>query len=226
LALPFSAHAGKLDVRAQYEESLVRAALARHGLTIDPAPDGKLIEEIVIDASTVILPGELPLAGKLPWTWLNHLHVRTRDHVVARELLFSTGDRYQADVVEESARNLRTLFILTMARIVAVRGSSPDRVKVLVVTKDQWSLRLNTNFVFDQARIDTLSFSFAEHNLAGRNKRASIEFALDPGRYLVGLSYDDPRVWGSRNFASATADIYLNRQTNAAEGAYAAVSVG
>ncbi len=226
LAVSRPARADKLDVRAKYEEGLVRAALSRHGLVVDPAPEGKTIEAIIIDASNVILRGELPLSNKIPWTWLNHLHMRTRDPVVQRELLFAAGEAYRADLVEESARNLRNLFILSVARIVAARGSSPDRVVILVMTKDQWSLRLNTDFVLDQARLDTLSFSFAEENVAGRNKRASIEFALDPGRYLLGVGYNDPRVWGSRVFAGATVDVYLNRLTNNAEGGYGALSIG
>ena len=93
---------------------------------------------------------------------------------------------FHRDVFEESGRNLRSLFILSVARLVALRGTSPDRVRVLVVTKDQWSLRLNTEFRFDQARLDVLSFQFAEHNLAGRNKRLSFDFGFDPGAIRSG----------------------------------------
>ena len=73
-----------------------------------------------------------------------------------------------------------------MARLVAVRGSSPDKVRVLVVTKDQWSPRLNTEFSLRSGAARMLSFQFAEHNLAGRNKRLSLDFGFDPGRYSLG----------------------------------------
>ena len=49
------------------------------------------------------------------------------------------------------------------------------------MTKDRWSLRLNTSFVLDNVRLDSLSFSMAEGNLFGRNKPFAFEFALDPG---------------------------------------------
>ncbi|HMY57314.1 MAG TPA: hypothetical protein PK472_03630, partial [Pseudomonadota bacterium] len=171
--LPLATADNAPSLRSQYEEKLIQDALDRHKRTqldIDPQPEGKQIEEILIDASQVILPGDFPLSKYIPWTWLNAVHVRTRHEVIARELLFRVGEPFRRDVFEESGRNLRSLFILSVARLVALRGTSPDRVKVLVVTKDQWSLRLNTEFRFDQARLDVLSFQFAEHNLAGRNK--------------------------------------------------------
>src|SRR5439155_21332478 len=115
-----------------------------------------------------------------------------RAPILPQELLFAGGEPYRADLVAESGRNLRRFFILSVARIVAARGSAPDRVVVLVVTKDKWSLRLNTNFVFDQARLDFLSFSISESNVAERNKTAAFQLLLDPGRYLVGLAFLQP----------------------------------
>jgi hypothetical protein len=229
LGAGLGALADKLDLRAQYEEKLIDAALARRGLTradVHPLPEGKLIEAIDIDASQVIIHGDLPLSNHLPWTFLNRFHVRTRDIIIAQELLFSVGDRFRADVFEESGRNLRSMFILSVARLLVIRGSEPDTVRVLVVTKDQWSIRLNMNFELDQVRVDTLSFQFAEMNVAGRNKRISIDFGLDPGRYNVGSSYADARIWGSRHQAKLQGSFYMNRQTGDLEGGLALLTVG
>lgn len=219
----------KPQLRSQYEEKLIADALDRRKLSqheIDPQPEGKLIEEILIDAGKVILPGDFPLSQYIPWTWLNAVHVRTRDEVIARELLFHVGEPFRRDVFEESGRNLRTLFILSVARLVALRGSTPDKVRVLVVTKDQWSLRLNTEFRFDQARLDVLSFQFAEHNLAGRNKRLSVDFGFDPGRFSLGMSYSDPRIWGSRHQLKLIGGLYLSRETSNVEGGQLFFQVG
>ena len=224
LGLADRAHA--LDLRELYEESLVARALVKHGLVVDPAPGNKVIERVVIEANKIILPSDLPLAGKIPWPLLNKLHTRTRDYIIVQELLFSVGQRFEPDVFEESGRNLRRMFILAVARLVVCRGSSPDQVVIMVVTKDQWSLRLNTDFAFDQARLDTLSFSLSESNLAGRNKTASVAFALDPGRYLIGGGYSDPRLGGSRHALSLAAGVYLNRDRSNFEGAYANASIG
>ena len=221
-----ASRADKLDVLRRYEEALVQSALEKTGLVIDPAPDGKIIERVVIVANKVIVPGDLPLAGKIPWTWLNHLHVRTRDYVIAREMLFHVGEPLRADLIEESGRNLRQFFILAVARIVVARGSAPDRVVVVVVTKDNWTLRLNTNFTIDQARLDSLSFSISESNLAGRNKTISLEYALDPGRHTVGLGFVDPRMSGSRHQLRLIGDVFLKRDTGALEGGFAQFTVG
>lgn len=227
--LPLATADNAPSLRSQYEEKLIQDALDRHKRTqldIDPQPEGKQIEEILIDASQVILPGDFPLSKYIPWTWLNAVHVRTRHEVIARELLFRVGEPFRRDVFEESGRNLRSLFILSVARLVALRGTSPDRVKVLVVTKDQWSLRLNTEFRFDQARLDVLSFQFAEHNLAGRNKRLSFDFGFDPGRYSLGMSYTDYRIWGSRHQLKIIGGLYLNRQSSDVEGGQLYFQVG
>ena len=217
-------------MRAKYEEGLVTAALRRQGLVLDPLPDGKIIERLVIDASQVILPGDFPLSRYLPWTFLNNFHMRTREYILAQELLIRVGDRYRSDLVEESGRNLRGLFILSVARLVAARGSAPDRVVLVVVTKDQWSLRLNSNFTIDGGastfRIDSLSFALTEHNLLGRNKAVAFNFAFSPSRYTIGLSYTDPRIWSSRHQLGVTANLYLSRETSAFEGGLLQLTAG
>jgi len=217
-----------LDVRTRYEDELCARALARHGLVLDPSPDGKRIERIVLAGQDVILPGDFPLSSKIPWTLANYLHVRTRDEVIARELLFSVGDAYRADVVDETGRNLRRLLasILSVARIVAARGTAPDRVVVVVVVKDLWSLRLNSEFTLDQGRLDFLSLSLAENNVAGRNKFLALSFTLDPGRYAPGLNWLDQRILGSRHFLRAAGALYVARDGRGLDGGALSITVG
>ena len=234
LALSGSASAEKLDVRRLYEETLVQAALRDTELVLDPAPAGKTIERVVIVANDVIQPGDYGIPYRVPIvypllsrvSWLNHLHVRTRDYIIRQELLFHEGQGYRADVVAETGRNLRNMFILAVARIVVARGSTPDRVVILVVTKDQWTLRLNTDFVIDQSRLDSLSMSISESNVAGRNKTVSVQYALDPGRHTIGLGWIDPRINSSRHQLEILGDVFLKRSTSAAEGGVAQLVLG
>lgn len=218
--------AQKPQLFSQYEDQLIQAALRQRGLTIDPTPAGKLIEEIIVSNHDIIMSGDLPLNSKLPWTLLNKVHVRTRDYIVAQELLIAVGMRYQRDLVEESERNLRAMFILSVARIVVAKGSTSERVRLLVVTKDRWTLRLNTTFLLDQTRLDQLAFSIAESNLIGRNKQLSFEFSLDPGRFALGASYYDPRVWSSRHSFRLYGLAYLNRDSRLVEGGLLQLTVG
>jgi hypothetical protein len=237
------AGADGLNVRERYEEALLQSAMTQLAakrpwspaeewtvdtskLMVDPAPEGKTIERIVVWLNQVILPGDFPLSKKIPWTWANHLHVRTREYIVRQELLFHVGEPLRTDLIEESGRNLRAMFILAVARIVVLRGSTPDRVVVLVVTKDNWTLRLNTDFAVDQARLDSLSFSISESNLAGRNKTVSVQYALDPGRHTVGLGFADPRMGGSRHQLKLLGDVFLTRNGGGVEGGLGQLTVG
>lgn len=221
-----TADAQKPQLFSQYEDQLIQASLSARGLTIDPSPAGKVIEEIIVSNHDIIMGSDLPLSSKLPWTILNKVHMRTRDYIVAQELLFTVGRPYQRDLVEESERNLRAMFILAVARIVVTKGSTPERVRILVVTKDRWTLRLNTTFLLDQARLDQLAFSIAESNLVGRNKQLSFEFSLDPGRFALGASYYDPRVWSSRHSFKLYGLAYLNRDSRLVEGGLLQLTVG
>ena len=95
--------ADKPNLRGQYEEKLIQDALDRLKLSqtdLDPQPDGKIIEEILIDASKVILPGDFPLSKYIPWPWLNAVHVRTRHEVISRELLFPVGEPFRPALFE------------------------------------------------------------------------------------------------------------------------------
>ncbi len=221
-----AARAQKPELFAQYEEQLISKTLAKRGVRIDPAPDGKRIAAIYLAGHDIILPGDMPLHTKLPWTILNRAHMRTRDQVVARELLISVGALYQRDLVEESERNLRNLFILSVARILPVEISGTNQVALLVITKDRWTLRLNTSFLIDSARIDVLSMSIAESNLLGRNKRFSIEFNLDPGRFAFGTSYTDPRLFASRHSLFFYALLFFNRSSRQVEGSQVQFNIG
>ncbi len=193
--------ASALDVKKQYEEGLVSWALAQAGLERDPAPAGKVIERIEIVREEIIARSD-------PWPgFLNIFHVKTKDFVVRQELLIRPGDRWDEELVDESARILRKLFILAVVRTVACRSRTPGKVVLLVVTKDLWSIRLNMNWSMVGSVVGFWDFTPTEMNLAGRNKRLSLHLRLeelDLGSFKVrdavsvGQLYVDPRVLGSR----------------------------
>ena len=55
-----------------------------------------------------------------PYRIANKLHVRTRNSVVARELLFDTGDLLDTALLEQTERNLRVLPFFREARVEAL----------------------------------------------------------------------------------------------------------
>lgn len=198
---------------ATYEDALVARALRRTGLRPDPAPAGKTIGRVVVMRYDVI-------EARDPWPhWLNTLHVTTRERVIRQELLLHPGERFDAALVAESERNLRALPILAVARLVACRAAEPQRVDLLVVVKDLWSLRLNMVYGQTGSLLSALDFTPTEENLFGRYKRLSLHVALSQlelslplpfplvlfttgrvlrDRLVLGQAYFDRRLLGSR----------------------------
>ncbi|NOZ85424.1 MAG: BamA/TamA family outer membrane protein [Deltaproteobacteria bacterium] len=197
----------------QYEDDLAGNALKETCLEIEDSPGGKIIEGIILV--------RYPVVGKNdPWPkLLNMFHVTTRDKIIRQELLFHEGERYDESTVRESARNLRAMpMIFSMVRILAVKGSAPDRVLVLVVTKDLWSIRLNTNFNFGGGVFNFVSFLPTEQNLLGLNQQLSLYARVDRKVLTFGQLYRVPRVLGSRIAMNEAFALRINRFDGDLEG--------
>ena len=207
---------------APYEDSLIGAAMAERWRERDPAPEGKRVGTILVLPHDVILPTDVAAQLQL----FNVLHSTTRARIVRQELLFSEGDAWSADRVAESSRNLRRNLFVALARITPMRSPRPGEVDVLVTTKDLWSLRLNMNFAISGFDAQSLTFRFTEANLLGLNKSSSLNFSLDPASYLLGATYTDPRLLGSRLYAQPTANVIFTRADNRVEGLTAGLAVG
>src|SRR5690606_41612297 len=73
-----------------------------------PCPDG-VISYIFIDNHSIFDTTDPTLNRRFAWAYniANALHVRTRDEVIRRELLFRVGDCYDPMLLRESERLLR-----------------------------------------------------------------------------------------------------------------------
>ncbi len=190
-----------LELNRKYEADLLRWAMKQKGLTPEPSPAGKVIERVVIVREEIIAESD-------PWpNFLNWFHATTKDHVVRQELLVKRGDRWDDELVKESERNLRKLFILAVARTQACKGSAPGKVVLLVATKDLWSIRFNTQFSMVGSTLQLYDFFPTEQNFLGLNKRVSLHLQLrqlelstfkNHGSFSLGNLYVDDRVLGSR----------------------------
>ena len=204
---------------AGYEARVVSWGLAQVGARPDPAPEGKRIEAIWVASEDIVAPAD-------PWPALaNAVHVKTRELTVRRELLFEVGEPYSADVAAETERNLRSLFILAVARVVAVEGSAPDRVGVVVVTKDLWSIRLDSAYTLVGPLLQYLRIRPSEENFLGRDKTLQLDFRLKLDTLSFGQLYYDPRLWGSRLELLEQADVVVNRASQQLEGSFGTVQV-
>ena len=137
-----------------------------------------------------------------PFRLGNTVHVRTRDRVVARELLFATGDPLDQELVEQTERNLRALPFLRDARIEITevdvdQDGHPDRVDVRVTTWDRWSLA--PRFDLSQVEDHTIwEIGASEKNLFGWGKAVTVSHRVNLDRTTDQVVYEDHQFFGSR----------------------------
>lgn len=214
-------------VYSRYEQERLEAALRALGCRpeeacaqVDSAPEGKRIESIQVVVLEAIEKGD-PLPR-----FLNKLHARSRAYVVERDLLLQVGDTYTEELVDESLRNLRELPHYSVVLAAALEGSAPDRVRWLVAVKDLWSLRLEFDFRLSGGRLEKLSLTPVERNLAGLQQSLGVRFDLYPMTYGVGALYEVPRVLGSRLYTDMGANLSINRDSGKIEGSNGYLSAG
>lgn len=205
---------------SDYEKESVRLALEDEGAELDPAPTGKIVEGVDVVALEVF-----ERRDPLPH-WVNWFHATTPRDVIERELLLRPGALYDQALVEETERNLRAERQLSVVIIVPVKAKAPGHVRLLVVTKDVWSLRVNWDVVFVNGRVQTLALQPSEENLLGRHKSLVGSVVFTPATYSLGIGFIDPRIGGSRLQAAATANVTFNCRTDKAEGTSGAFQYG
>lgn len=153
-----------------YEQEAIDLTLKRLHAKIDPSPEGKIVEAIDIVTLEVIEPRD-PLPG-----FLNVFHVVSRRSTIEREVLIKKGETYMQVRADETARNLRRLPQLSVVICLPLRGSTPQRVRLLVITKDIWSLRLNSDVRFSSGGLELLALQPSEINLFGTHHTATLRF--------------------------------------------------
>jgi hypothetical protein len=204
------------DTYSPYERASIDEAVRRvHGV-VERRPEGKILEGVDIVTLDVFERRD-PIPNVL-LRFVNWFHVTTKKYVIEREVLLNPGERYSQALVDETARNLRGFSQLSLVLCVPLEGSAPGRVRLLVITKDVWSLRLNNSFTYEDGRLQYLLLQPAEINLAGTHQEILGNFVLDPATIQVGGAYVIPRLAGSHIAASISANAILNRDTGHAEG--------
>ena len=203
-----------------YEEQLVAWGLAQQGREREEAPEGKRVEEILVSSEEIVAPTD-------PYPQLlNLVHIKTRPQVILKEVLLQVGAPYRNDLAEETERNLRKLPVLAIARVVPVKGTSPDGVGVLVVTKDLWSIRINSEFNFANLLLQRLRVRPSEQNFLGLNKALSLDFDLRLDTLSLGQAYSDRRLLGTFLTLTENAALIFNREDFRLEGSRGGVAFG
>jgi hypothetical protein len=210
----------RAQLYSPYEEETIARTLRSLHETREADPDGKLVERVDVVPLDVIEPRD-PAPQ-----WLNVLHATTRKDLIRRELLLREGEPFLQTLVDETLRNLRRLPELSLVIVVATKGSSDDRVGVVIITKDVWSLRASWNVVETPGGIQQLLIAPTETNLLGTHQAVIGTFVLEPSATTFGLGYTIPRIDGSRIAVVTNANVMVNRQSGSPEGSYGSVIAG
>jgi hypothetical protein len=140
--------------------------------------------------------------------------------VIVHEVLLKVGDPYRRVIADESARNIRSFARVSIVLCVPLRGSAPDRVRVLVITKDVWSLIADVDFHFTRGGAEYLMFELEETNLAGTQSEFSTRSIIQPESISLGGAYVAPRL-GSRFLKfNAEGNVIFNRRSGEPEGSF------
>ena len=188
------------------EVSAAKLTAKQHTQIEEPRPaglpgDGELeaaravIGRIDIDVGNIFDEND-PRENSGLYRLADRLHIRTKPATIRAQLLFKKGDRYSAQKLAETERDLRLLPYIYDAHIVPVRFAHGE-VDVKVITKDVWTLDPSVSFGRSGGANST-SASMQEENLLGWGKSLEVGHTSSIDRTSKLAEYSDPNVLGSR----------------------------
>jgi hypothetical protein len=156
---------------------------------------GAIIGKVEIDIRNVFDEND-PRENQGLYRLADRLHIRTKPATIRAQLLFKSGDRYSAQKLAETERNLRLLVFIYDANVVPIRFAD-GKVDVKVITKDVWTLDPNISFGRSGGANST-NANLQEENLLGWGKQLEVGHTSNVDRTSKLAEYSDPNVLGSR----------------------------
>ena len=186
-----------------YSDEVSFLALQAQGWKIHPQPKDKTITKVHVLSLPVFLKRE---GLKQIGTALNLLHVTTKSSVIKKESRLFVGQKWSSANALETERNLRTLAIFSSAQVYPVTRhhteSDKAALEVLIVTRDLWSLRLESAFSYNGGVLNNLNLSLSERNLIGRRILLSAQSALSPYNMVGGVLVNHRRFGPDLNLSA------------------------
>ncbi|MEO7735316.1 MAG: hypothetical protein ABIY55_30465, partial [Kofleriaceae bacterium] len=99
----------------------------------------------------------------------------------------------------------------SVVAVIPVAARTPGQVDVLIITRDIWSLRLNTQYTFQQGKLTNLAMSLSENNFLGRRDVLAAALTMDQGSIAVGPLFIDKNLLGEHLDLRVRVDDILNR---------------
>ncbi len=145
-----------------------------------------------------------PAEDKAFYRLVNRLHIMTREKVIAKQLLFESGESFSEQRIEETERLLRRNKYLFDANISATQQED-GTVDITVDTRDVWTL--NPELSISRAGGEsTTAFGIEENNLFGYGQRVLLTHTEDVDRRSNSFEFSDRQLgqsWVSLNLRIA-----------------------
>jgi hypothetical protein len=179
---------------AQAQAAAAGAPAASLAPTPIPSPQelqasGAVIGRIIVTPEDIF---DTTIHGEDGWLYrtANKLHINTRPGVIRDQLLFESGDPYDARVVQETERILRDNPFLYDATIKAVAYDG-HTVDLEVRTKDVWTLNPGINFGRSGGE-NEFNVHIQEQNLLGTGRSVDLAWDSNVDRDSLTVSFMDP----------------------------------
>src|SRR5271167_246353 len=156
---------------------------------------GAVIGRIDIDTRNIFDESDRRESNRL-YRLADRLHIRTKPATIRAQLLFASGEKYQARKLAETERALRMLNFIYDARVVPVHYAD-GKVDIKVITKDVWTLSPGISFGRSGGANST-KFDLEEENLLGLGKTLEVARGSTVDRTTDSVTYGDPNMFGSR----------------------------
>ncbi len=156
---------------------------------------GRVINEIIIIRKN-IFDDEMLSNPPFYYRWANSLHIKTKENVVHRELLFDVGDTLDVQRIIETERNLRAGGFIGEIYI-AAEPAGDSGVELAITTTDLWTTKAEI-FLDIAGGNYTTGMSFTEANLLGLGKYVQVLGQAGNDQDGYAAYYVDSRLFGSR----------------------------
>ena len=131
-----------------------------------------------------IVEEDIPL-----FRFVNRIHILTRESAIEKQLLFRIGDRYDASVLRETERRLRSNGYLIDAQIGPV-AYADGKVELAIRTQDTWTLKPQFQFGRSGGKNST-GAGIEDQNFFGTGARLALDYERNVDRATRSIDYTD-----------------------------------
>ncbi|MBS0240959.1 MAG: outer membrane protein assembly factor BamA [Proteobacteria bacterium] len=151
-------------------------------------------------------------------------NVRTKDHVIRRELRFSEGDPLNAFQIEAAKKRLRGLGIFKTVEITPKQNGVEDRADLTVAVTEDETGNLGFGGGYSTSEGVVGDISWTERNLMGNGQYLRIKLSGSLVRLQTDIGFTEPHFLGSN--VAAGFDLFYKDVDFTQQASYKSTKVG